>query len=1022
MTGRRRGFRWMWSLALASLLWGVTACEGPEGPAGDPGGTGPSGPSGPTGPAGDPGDPGDEGAEGPTGPSGPSGPAGEPGSSMGTLNGTVTISLSGSALADAAVAFDPDVLEEDVTTDADGEFSVDLPLGLYAVTVTRDNFEDFETTVSILAGDNALEVALEPTEAVFVNAGEDAEGTLGGTVDLSASIEIYDESTGATYAWDQVAGVDASLSATDTAGITVTFANFEAYKAELFELLFPMPEGYLADAEDAEEIEELEDAWDEAVQRVGVLGVNPFALEEAELAIFEVTVTTSSGTYTDTVEVLVPLPLSTSIGIANVAVGVPVMVQSDESPTYSWTLTRPSGSAAAFDSTTSRWPVFTPDVDGEYTLTEAGNGLQPLSTTACTEDDDCPDAYPVCDTSLPTDTCTNPCEIDGEVDLGVCPAAYAQCDSDATDRCEDQADVLTIYAGNWVGAIDGLDASNNPVAGECTGCHSASSDPGAPGPGGGAWRNPEFAQWARSGHAEIIQQNIDDPANHWSTSCASCHAVGYDGVLTNGGFDFAIDDEEWAPPHPGYPGAYADMIDDSPKSAATANIQCENCHGPNDSDAHQDPTLGMDVRASLDSAVCGSCHGEPLRHGRFQQWQLSGHSNMELAVGEGTVETRTVDLTPTYSLTGNPSYGPGHCGRCHTGQGWVAWVEGVEDDALLDHVPGVTEGGTDDQDDAAYTNSMVALGLTMAEVQPQACAACHDPHDPGNTSGEAGNTTVRVMGSTPMLPAGFVAAGVGQGATCITCHNSRNGRHEDGVAIVDVSGDPDPNSFSAPHTASQGDVLMGENAYFIEGSRSPHSLIENACVNCHMTQTSPPAEFSYNRSGSNHSFVASTEICANCHGEFDAEGLEAAGEAELEQLKLAIEDVVWEVLNDMRVNGENIYNLTYSSSTGEWTSRSVVLESDFTVQLTESRGVALLIDKDGANGTAATVTTLVGGLRVGSTSGSDRIFTNDSVLYQAGWNYFLLELDGSWGIHNPGFLFNVVDASINALEDEYAAP
>ena len=38
--------------------------------------------------------------------------------------------------------------------------------------------------------------------------------------------------------------------------------------------------------------------------------------------------------------------------------------------------------------------------------------------------------------------------------------------------------------------------------------------------------------------------------------------------------------------------------------------------------------------------LCGSCHGEPPRHGRFQQWEESGHGNYELAIDEATVENR----------------------------------------------------------------------------------------------------------------------------------------------------------------------------------------------------------------------------------------------------------------------------------------------------------------------------------------------------------------------------------------------
>lgn len=35
--------------------------------------------------------------------------------------------------------------------------------------------------------------------------------------------------------------------------------------------------------------------------------------------------------------------------------------------------------------------------------------------------------------------------------------------------------------------------------------------------------------------------------------------------------------------------------------------------------------------------LCGACHGEPARHGRFQPWEERGHGNLELAIGSDTL-------------------------------------------------------------------------------------------------------------------------------------------------------------------------------------------------------------------------------------------------------------------------------------------------------------------------------------------------------------------------------------------------
>ena len=84
--------------------------------------------------------------------------------------------------------------------------------------------------------------------------------------------------------------------------------------------------------------------------------------------------------------------------------------------------------------------------------------------------------------------------------------------------------------------------------------------------------------------------------------------------------------------------------------------------------------------------------------------------------------------------------------------------------------------------------------VTKANFSPQTCAVCHDPHDEGTVTttapGVVNDAHVRVTDNTSLLPGGFIANGVGRGAQCITCHNSRNGEpvsgggnptlHEDG--------------------------------------------------------------------------------------------------------------------------------------------------------------------------------------------------------------------------------------------------
>ena len=51
-----------------------------------------------------------------------------------------------------------------------------------------------------------------------------------------------------------------------------------------------------------------------------------------------------------------------------------------------------------------------------------------------------------------------------------------------------------------------------------------------------------------------------------------------------------------------------------------------------------------------------------------------------------------------------------------------------------------------------------------------------------------------------------------------------------------------------------------------------------------------------------------------------------------------------------------------------------------------------------------------------TTDGKAALIPPSDPLVKAGWNFFLLEGDGSEGVHNPSFTFNVLNASLDALK------
>jgi len=518
---------------------------------------------------------------------------------------------------------------------------------------------------------------------------------------------------------------------------------------------------------------------------------------------------------------------------------------------------------------------------------------------------------------------------------------------------------FVVYAGNWEGIIAGVDSHGDPTVNvECLACHNNVAAP------------DEFTSWTQTGHAHIFIKNIDNPAGHWSLSCASCHSVGYNPEADNGGFDEAIIAEGWTVPH-GAVGNFAGMIKSYPETAQMANIQCENCHGPQDSDAHMEGSPRISVSADL----CGSCHGEPPRHARFQQWEESGHANLELAIEEATVENRGATAS--------------HCGRCHSGQGFLAWIDQGD---LTQRIQGA--------DGDATVDELSAMGLTIDTVEAQTCAVCHDPHDEGMSSGDPNTATVRISGDTSMLPAGYEAIGVGRGAICIACHNTRNGAHNDGTG--------DPTSYSAPHVAAQGDVLMGENAYFVSvGTRSKHSYLADTCTTCHMERTPPPAELSYALGGTNHSFAASTAICSDCHGAYDGGTLQASIEAQLERLAEQMGAYLLNKLPDQLqiINKDNIVSLMPTEPHGQQG-----------YEIIFKQPVSFTYSPEGETSHTISITTAQVQLGNITNDGENAVIAPSDPLVKAGWNYFLLEGDGSGGIHNPSFVQAVLNATINALK------
>lgn len=859
--------------------------------------------------------------------SGCSGDNGAAGNSTGTLKGAVTSSLTGVPVAGATITTSPALdAGTPITTDTNGNFSANLPIGAYQITVAKASYTSQTVSTSLVAGQTTTNnIKLVPTTTAAVSVAN-VTAAPGATATIVAKPSLADGIAGTpSYTWTQVSGPAMTLTTTNPAAPTVTLPSAADAKLKLamtagmrFSTYSTAGSAAAAAATNRPYVV-VDPSTDNKYfnssapanttgavfmpfEKLMVQSLTNHDISNGVAATFQVTMKAGTYTATDLFTVNVKLPAVPNGGLRNVPIGQPVVLNAPTQGAYSWTIAGPTASKAALNDATTRNPDFIPDVVGTYTVKEATAGT------------------------------------------------------------------LTIYAGTWQGAIAGQD-QYGPTIGNpgCGTCHQGT--------------DPEVGKftrsWNKSGHAHVVTglpstlpggptvQNLTDPAGHWTAAgCGACHTVGfaqYSSSIKAGGFSEVYRAEGFT--FKNGPTAWTDTLANYPKSAQLMNIQCENCHGPSASNAHgtSAQTVDPNARVNASSAVCGTCHGEPTRHGRYQEWAGSGHGDYSLAQGEG---------------------GSSGCTGCHSNNGF-----GYLNNQLQAGIASRTLNVTD--------MASVTADITANGAQPQNCLTCHSTHNPGTRSGLTGSIVALAgydatyarnaafIGTTPLLPGGFQANGVGKGALCIVCHNSRNGEPVSGAGNPTLHEDNDSNfgtltAYKAPHSAAQGDVLMGRNAYFVSGVRSKHSLIADSCVTCHMELSPAPAAYDGAGFGTNHAFGADPTICAKCHGAAipNADGVQNAFNSSLASLNTAIINAVVKAYNAEKGTSITATAVAIGTSHG---SPSVTVS-----------GVSYLPS------TAATVDTLAKAL----------------------WNYNLLNNDSSQGVHNPAFSFDVLTATqakVNAL-------
>ena len=589
---------------------------------------------------------------------------------------------------------------------------------------------------------------------------------------------------------------------------------------------------------------------------------------------------------------------------------------------------------------------------------------------------------------------------------------------------------LQIYAGTWQGEM--TDAAQTV----CMMCH-----------GGGTNIAPDiFPPWKGTAHFSALQRKIEGvDGQGFGPQCLSCHVVGYDKLAgaKNNGFDDVERTSSWTYPAVLEPGNWKTLLD-TPNLGQLAGIQCESCHGPQaggTAGPHANVTnLDIGARISFSAAVCATCHQESPRYYKPSQWESSPHANLGLAVSEGSVE-------------GSPV--PAHCGRCHTAQGFAQYAGGLEQGyyAYLTSDGKPLDTSATPTNTVATTAQMTALGMGKATVEPQTCTACHDPHAATHPS------QLRVYDAVAALPNGMTGiSGMGAGAICVTCHNSRNGEHSDfATQAGNASGVMGPGaltSFSGPHAAAQGDVMFGFNAYFNNRyNPSPHLAVTDTCIGCHSKVTTAAEQAA--KQTSNHSFVVDSTICAACHSaNVDGVALQASYQMELDALRTLLAGKTITTVNAALAAGSlvaraydpvtQLYSSTSASNVTIPTAAGPVTQIDYTpigavvyggpavVGFTLHLVAPVSVQFVNADGTSnggpqaiSNLTVTLSSLKLPAPpSGPQQTPFNAAtanaadvlVLYKSYWNMDLLNNDNTFGIHNPAFFAEVVASTTARLQ------
>jgi len=954
------------------------------------------------------------------GPQGPAGPPGANGSSQGTISGTVTSTDSATNVTapvpNVSVTLTPVVAVSGSTSSSGSYTLANVPIGTYVVTFSGTGIAT--TTVSnvtVVAGATVTVNASVAYSPITINLS--AATPTGFSSPATVNATVSGETGTLTYSWSlsPPAGLSPTATVPSISSPSGTMATFttNAFTDYDFQTISNSVGNTPTTCTPPCGGVQLAGTSLIIPNRATLLGISP-GIEDYGFN-YTVTLKVSDGTYTQTASTSV-YPIGSSPGTPYNAAFV-TLIANDVTTAFDWTLTYSATDPTVTTGTTNKDsllqnatgknPFFTTDGPGFWELANGatggakllfrtdkyvGVGYQPSSYT--------PSTPPFTGSTAICGSChgvgSAPLGASDTLSPDVAWGLWTQ--SAHSNYYWDPTGIWYSPTGSPPSAIPTTQVTINGATGY---------------PTVGTITIPTVA-----GAFTLFSQGIDGAVfgSVYSQVCIMCHTDGYKNPealpnLGNGGFSDVAAADGWTFPNNSTINynRYASTVPANLQNLA--GIQCESCHGP--IGMHPSQAASTKPLPVWNATACAVCHDEAPEHAESYLWSQSRHANYQVAISEGAATA---------------GGGSGSCPRCHTAQGFAAYVDG----GIGTFLPPAT----------------IASG-TVEGPMPQTCQACHNPH----------TTTLRVNpANSYTTPAGFVVENVGKGSTCLVCHNTRNFQRGDNVpacatgvtsttpnaspfctpvtSIALPSGTVTVLNIATPHDPRQGDVFMGANAYFVTtGIPSKHAVVADACVGCHM-QLHPTSVTNFG-DATNHTFKADGTICVNCHAST------VSGTPSLSQLE-----------GQFTLAQQNLFNAMpayFTLALGASPDFFVKLTSGFTctsstpciVNLTQIPTAISIVPQGGSFtftlGTPVTVTNSAGSSTTGVTSLTSISLSNISltqvnattlgppafmpngVLARVLWNDTMVSSistnPAAIVIHNPTFVFNILAASQAALEN-----